>query len=157
MAEKSASPNRASNLAQLFLQRVEKSGDHEAFRFPQNGDWTSVTWKQAAERVEALAAGLLSLGIEPEDRVGIASATRLEWILADLAILCAGAATTTVYPSTNAEDTAYILADSELQDRLRRRRHPARKADRATRRAVEPDQGRPDRGNLRRRLGDDPG
>ena len=47
-----------------------------------------------------------------EDRIGIASATRLEWILADLAILCAGGATTTVYPSTNAEDTAYILADS---------------------------------------------
>ncbi|HXS85493.1 MAG TPA: long-chain fatty acid--CoA ligase [Mycobacterium sp.] len=110
MAETSA--NRANNLAQLFLQRVEKSGDREAFRFPENGAWTSVTWKQAAERVEALAAGLLSLGIAREDRVGIASATRLEWILADLAILCAGAATTTVYPSTNAEDTAYILADS---------------------------------------------
>jgi long-chain acyl-CoA synthetase len=99
-------------LAQLFLQRVEKSGDNEAFRIPENGDWTSVTWKQAADRVEALAAGLLSLGVEAEDRIGIASATRLEWILADLAILCAGAATTTVYPSTNAEDTAYILADS---------------------------------------------
>jgi len=112
MAETSVSPSRASNLAQLFLQRVERSGDHEAFRFPENGGWTSVTWNQAAERVEALAAGLLSLGVEPEDRVGIASATRLEWILADLAILCAGAATTTVYPSTNAEDTAYILADS---------------------------------------------
>jgi long-chain acyl-CoA synthetase len=99
-------------LAQLFLQRVEKSGDNEAFRIPENGDWTSVTWKQAADRVEALAAGLLSLGVEAEDRIGIASATRLEWILADLAILCAGAATTTVYPSTNAQDTAYILADS---------------------------------------------
>ena len=99
-------------MAQLFLQRVEASGDNEAFRFPENGDWTSVTWKQVAERVEALAAGLLSLGVSAEDRIGIASATRLEWILADLAILCAGGATTTVYPSTNAEDTAYILADS---------------------------------------------
>src|SRR5271156_1565398 len=105
-------PTHAPNLAQLFLQRVEKSGDNEAFRIPENGDWTSVTWNQAAERVEALAAGLLSLGVEPEDRIGIASATRLEGGLADLAILCAGAATTTVYPSTNAEDTAYILADS---------------------------------------------
>src|SRR6202051_2879077 len=112
MANTSASPDRANNLAQLFLQRVEKSGDNEAFRIPENGDWTSVTWKQAADRVEALAAGLLSLGVEAEDRIGIASATRLDWILADLAILCAGAATTTVYPSTNAEDTAYILADS---------------------------------------------
>jgi long-chain acyl-CoA synthetase len=112
MAKTSASPDRADNLAQLFLQRVEASGDKEAFRYPENGDWTSVTWKQTAERVEALAAGLLSLGVAAEDRIGIASATRLEWILADLAILCAGAATTTVYPSTNAEDTAYILADS---------------------------------------------
>src|SRR5271156_6711280 len=113
MSQSSAIPPRASNLAQLFLQRVERSGDNEAFRIPENGDWTSVTWNQAAERVEALAAGLLSLGVEPEDRIGIASATRLEGGLADLAILCAGAATTTVYPSTNAEDTAYILADSE--------------------------------------------
>ncbi len=108
-----STPTEAANLAQLFLQRVEKSGDNEAFRIPENGDWTSVSWKQAAERVEILAAGLLSLGIEPEDRIGIASTTRLEWILADLAILCSGAATTTVYPSTNAEDTAYILADSD--------------------------------------------
>src|ERR1700722_8879106 len=113
MAKTSASPDRANNLAQLFLQRVEKSGDNEAFRIPENGDWTSITWKQAADRVEPLAAGLLSLGVEPEDRIGIASTTRLEWILADLAILCSGAATTTVYPSTNAEDTAYILADSD--------------------------------------------
>ncbi|MGA8123157.1 MAG: AMP-binding protein, partial [Mycobacterium sp.] len=112
MSQTSPTPTRAPNLAQLFLQRVEASGDNEAFRFPENGDWTSVTWKQVAERVEALAAGLLSLGVSAEDRIGIASATRLEWILADLAILCAGGATTTVYPSTNAEDTAYILADS---------------------------------------------
>ncbi len=112
MSQTSPTPTRAPNLAQLFLQRVEASGDNEAFRFPENGDWTSVTWKQVAERVEALAAGLLSFGVSAEDRIGIASATRLEWILADLAILCAGGATTTVYPSTNAEDTAYILADS---------------------------------------------
>jgi long-chain acyl-CoA synthetase len=96
----------------LFLNRVEASPDKEAFRYPGKDGWTSVSWKQAAERVEALAAGLLALGIEPENRIGIASTTRLEWILADLAIMCAGAATTTVYPSTNGDDTAYILADS---------------------------------------------
>jgi long-chain acyl-CoA synthetase len=100
-------------LALLFLHRVEASADREAFRYPEDGKWVSITWKQAAERVEALAAGLLALGVAPEDRVGIASTTRFEWIAADLAIMCAGAATTTVYPSTNAEDTAYILADSD--------------------------------------------
>ena len=114
MSQTSATPTstKAPNLAMLFLNRVEASPDKEAFRYPGNDGWTSVSWKQAAERVEALAAGLLALGIEPENRIGIASTTRLEWILADLAIMCAGAATTTVYPSTNGDDTAYILADS---------------------------------------------
>ena len=114
MSQTSATPTstKAPNLAMLFLNRVKASPDKEAFRYPGKDGWTSVTWKQAAERVEALAAGLLALGIEPENRIGIASTTRLEWILADLAIMCAGAATTTVYPSTNGDDTAYILADS---------------------------------------------
>ena len=114
MSQTSATPTstKAPNLAMLFLNRVEASPDKEAFRYPGKDGWTSVSWKQAAERVEALAAGLLALGIEPENRIGIASTTRLEWILADLAIMCAGAATTTVYPSTNGDDTAYILADS---------------------------------------------
>ena len=73
----------------------------------------SVSWREAAERVQSLAAGLLALGVEPEQRVGIASSTSYEWILADLAVMCAGAATTTVYANTNADDTAYILSDSE--------------------------------------------
>ena len=59
-----------------------------------------------------MAAGLLALGIQPEERVAIASATRIEWLYADLAIMCAGAATTAVYPSTGGEDVAFILSDS---------------------------------------------
>ena len=39
-------------------------------------------------------------------------ATRLEWIFADLAVMLAGGATTTVYPSTNSEDVGFILSDS---------------------------------------------
>jgi long-chain acyl-CoA synthetase len=50
--------------------------------------------------------------VQPEERVALISATRVDWVLADFAVLCAGAATTTVYPSTNPEDVAYIVADS---------------------------------------------
>jgi long-chain acyl-CoA synthetase len=103
----------APNLAALFVNRVEATPDKEAFRYLDHGRWVSVTWRDAAARVESLAAGLLALGIEPEQRVGIASSTRYEWILADLAIMSAGAATTTVYANTNAADTGYILGDSE--------------------------------------------
>jgi long-chain acyl-CoA synthetase len=104
-----------ANVAVQFLERVEKSPEREAFRYPVGESWESLTWRQAGEEVSRLAAGLLSLGLQPEQRVGIASGTRYEWILADLAIMCAGGATTTVYPTTNEEDTAYILADSECQ------------------------------------------
>ncbi len=101
------------NVAVQFWDRVSSSPHREAFRYPVGESWESVTWKEAGDRVGRLAAGLMALGIEPEQRVGIASGTRYEWILADLAVMCAGAATTTVYPSTNEEDTAYILSDSE--------------------------------------------
>lgn len=105
--------NRAKSIGDQFFGRVEKSGTREAFRFPdENEVWQSLTWSQAGDRVTNLGAGLVSLGIEPEERVAIASGTRVEWILADLAIIAAGAATTTVYPATIANDVAYILADS---------------------------------------------
>ena len=109
--------NRSPNMASMFLDRVEKSPSREAFRFPVSDGqpWASITWKETGDRVEKLAAGLLSLGLESEQRVGIASGTRVDWILADLAVMCAGGATTTVYPSTMSSDVAYILADSECR------------------------------------------
>ncbi|MFD6309921.1 AMP-dependent synthetase/ligase [Streptomyces nigra] len=112
--------NRPPSVATLFLERVAATPDAEAYRYPTPpasgdgpDDWKSLTWAQAAERVHAIAAGLIELGVQPEQRVALASSTRIEWILADLGIMCAGAATTTVYPQTNAEESAFILADSE--------------------------------------------
>ena len=106
--------NRAKSLGHMFFDRVKESGNREAYRYPdENEVWQSLTWAQTGERVTNIAAGLISLGIKPEERVAIASGTRIEWILADLAIVAAGAATTTVYPSTITGDVAYILADSD--------------------------------------------
>ncbi|WP_151481530.1 AMP-dependent synthetase/ligase [Streptomyces albicerus] len=112
--------NRPPSVAALFLERVAATPDAEAYRYPvppASGegpdDWKSLSWAQAADRVFAIAAGLIELGVRPEQRVALASSTRVEWILADLGIMCAGAATTTVYPQTNAEESAFILSDSE--------------------------------------------
>ena len=112
--------NRPPSVAGLFLERVAATPDAEAYRYPvpssadQGPDeWKSLSWAQAAERVYAIAAGLIELGAQPEQRVALAAGTRIEWILADLGIMCAGAATTTVYPQTNADESAYILSDSE--------------------------------------------
>jgi long-chain acyl-CoA synthetase len=111
-ADPQSYPTPAVSLASMFYDRVAAMPDAEAFRFPVDEGWESVTWQQAMEAVKTIAAGLLVLGIQPEDRIAIASSTRYRWVLADLAILCAGAATTTVYPSTRSEDVVYILTDS---------------------------------------------
>ena len=105
--------NRPVSVPRMFYDRVAATPNTEAFRYPDgSGGWTSVTWQQIGDRVDLIAAGLISLGINPEDRVALASGTRYEWVVADFGILAAGAATTTVYPTTNAPDVAFIVSNS---------------------------------------------
>jgi len=104
---------RPQSLGRMFFDRVEATPDREAYRFPVGDRWESLTWRETGNRVTTVAAGLIALGVEPEQRVAIASSTRFEWILADLAIMSAGAATTTVYPSSMSDDVAFIVGDSD--------------------------------------------
>ncbi|HET9626743.1 MAG TPA: long-chain fatty acid--CoA ligase [Kofleriaceae bacterium] len=106
---------KTTSIAQLLSRRVHDTPDREAYRYPVGEQWRSMTWRQAGERVRAIAAGLLSLGLHREQRVGILSNTRVEWLLADLGIMQAGGATTTVYPSSTGEECAFILADSDTK------------------------------------------
>src|ERR1051325_11061487 len=106
---------KSKSIAQLFAQRVHDTPEREAYRYPVGEQWRSMTWRQAGERVKAIAAGLMALGLHREERVGVLSNTRVEWLLCDLGILSAGGATTTVYPSSTAEETAFILADSDTR------------------------------------------
>jgi long-chain acyl-CoA synthetase len=105
--------NPPTSLGALFLRRVSETPDAEAYQRPDGaGAFVSSTWGETGLVVSELAAGLLALGLQPEDRVAIASTTRLDWIHADLAVMCAGGATTTVYPTSTPEDVHHILTDS---------------------------------------------
>jgi long-chain acyl-CoA synthetase len=106
---------KTTSIAQLLATRVKETPEREAYRYPAGDQWRSMTWRQTGERVKAIAAGLLSLGLAREDRVGILCNTRIEWLLCDLGVLSAGGATTTVYPSSTAEECAFILADSDTR------------------------------------------
>jgi long-chain acyl-CoA synthetase len=116
--------NRARSVAHLFVDRVATSPSAEAFRFPSYSPgapgntpvatpWESVTWAQVDARVRRLAAGLVALGIRSEQRVALASGTRYEWVLADLAVMLSGAATTAIYPTTSDADVTHIVSDSQ--------------------------------------------
>jgi long-chain acyl-CoA synthetase len=101
------------SIAELFLYRIASTPDLEAFLSPQGGGWRSYTWREVDVRVRDIASGLRVLGLKSEERCSILSGTRVEWLFADFAVLCASGATTTIYPSNTAEECAYIIKDSD--------------------------------------------
>ena len=109
----SETPMPATGSANKIWQyRVGEFADRVAFRFRRDDAWHSLTWRQADQVARELAAGLLSLGLERGDRVAILCQTRLEWLLCDVAIAMAGLVSVPIYPSSTAEQCAFILGDS---------------------------------------------
>ncbi|MEV4016320.1 long-chain fatty acid--CoA ligase [Nonomuraea angiospora] len=101
-----------ASIPSLLRDRIAATPDAEAYRFPSDDGWASLSWREVGERVRGLALGLAGLGSGPGKRVSILCSTRFEWILADLAVLATGAATTTIYPSNTAAESAFVITDS---------------------------------------------
>ncbi len=110
--DQSVLDGRVPSLARMFLDRVVKTPDEHAYSYPVGAEWKQLTWSAADDRVQAMAGGLIALGVTQGDRVAIACATRVEWALADLGVMLAAAATTTIYPTSRADDILYIVSDS---------------------------------------------
>ncbi len=100
------------SVVHMFQHRVAQTPNGEAMSGRYDGQWRSMTWAEAGRRVRAIGSGLLSLGFQKGERGAILATSTPEWILADLGILSAGGATSTIYTSNTAEESAYILADS---------------------------------------------
>lgn len=108
--------DRPASFGQLIIDRIADTPHGRAFLSPdpsQPGGWRTWTWAEAGQRTTELAAGLIALGIGVEERVAIAAGTRIDWVLADMAVMCSGGATTTIYPATNKDDVLFILRDSQ--------------------------------------------
>jgi long-chain acyl-CoA synthetase len=99
-------------LARMFWERVERGGDRPAQMVKTGTAWTEVSARALGEEVREVALGLLALGRQKGDTVGLLSQTRAEWVRADFAILSAGCVTIPVYPSYPADAVAFIVKDS---------------------------------------------
>jgi long-chain acyl-CoA synthetase len=103
------------SLGALFWDRVSRSGERPAQRVKTEGTWHDVSWQALGGEVWDVALGLIALGRQPGDAVGILSQSRAEWARADFAILSMGGITIPVYPTYPAESFAYIARDSETR------------------------------------------
>jgi long-chain acyl-CoA synthetase len=107
------SDKRFRSVVEMFHHRVDASGDADAMYGRRGEAWYTLSWREVGAQARKVACGLLSLGVEKAQRCAILSITRPEWVTIDMGILAAGGATTTIYPSNTAEESAYIVNDSE--------------------------------------------
>jgi long-chain acyl-CoA synthetase len=96
----------------MFLSQAERYAERPLYRFFRDGNWQTMSWRAARERVRAIACGLGARGIAAGDRVAIYFPNRVEWCLADWANICIGALTVPIYASSTAAQAGHILAHS---------------------------------------------
>jgi long-chain acyl-CoA synthetase len=116
-ASVSAPPGSATStgrtIARLWLDAVAEGRKGAGYLVEKEPDvWREVSWAEAAQAVDELAHGLLSLGIRKGDTFGILASTRLEWVLFDFALALVGGVGAPVYATGSARECSYILEHS---------------------------------------------
>lgn len=96
----------------MFKTQTEKYGDRTMMKHKVGGAWKEISWNQFYSRARNLGLGLISLGIQPGDRVAIFSANSPMWQMADVAVLSIGAADVPLYATITARQAQYIISDS---------------------------------------------
>ena len=99
-------------LVEAVQQRAQTAPDGVAMRAKRLGIWRDITWAEYADQVSLVGHALLSLGIDPGDRVAIHSENRPEWLFGDLGTNAVRGITVGLYPTNPAPEVAYLLADS---------------------------------------------
>ena len=125
---------------QVFVTAAQARGESVWMREKKLGLWREWSWRQSFEAVREIALGLADLGLQPGQCASILSNTRLEWMLADLGVLCAGGVSNGIYPTDAPVQVHYLCEDSathvvfveneeqldkvlEVRDRLPQLRH----------------------------------
>src|SRR5579883_2240353 len=83
-------------------------------RYKRHGVWHDVTWEQYRAEALASAAALIESGVAPGDRVGMIAENSIDWLIADMAILAAGAINVPPHAPLTAKQIHFQLADAEI-------------------------------------------
>ena len=104
-----------NSVVSLFNQQCKELTDSPYLWRKVEGKFLSLSWLEVQKKVNALAKGLISLGILKGDRVVILSENRPEWQIADLAIMSIGGITVPAYTTSTTSDYKHIINHSEAR------------------------------------------
>ncbi|MGE0737049.1 MAG: long-chain fatty acid--CoA ligase [Alphaproteobacteria bacterium] len=97
------------NLNVMFFDRVRDMGDKPFVWDKRSGLFQPMSWNKVREQVSQLSRGLRALGVQPGDRVVLVSENRPEWLIAEIAIMCAGAIAVPAYTTNTPFDHKHIV------------------------------------------------
>jgi long-chain acyl-CoA synthetase len=100
------------SLPAMFFEHAERLAGKPFLWAKSEERYRPISWSAAARDVRRLALGLRSIGIGRGERVGLVSENRPEWVIADLAIMSAGAITVPAYVTHTVDDHRHVLANS---------------------------------------------
>lgn len=106
---------KPTRLFDIPYRQLEKFPKEDAFTMKIGGVWTKTSTQEFINKSQELAKGLIALGVQPGDRVGLISPNRLEWNLVDIAIQQAGAIVVPIYPTISASDYEFIFTDAHIK------------------------------------------
>ncbi|XP_070689704.1 long-chain-fatty-acid--CoA ligase ACSBG2-like [Pempheris klunzingeri] len=98
---------------QMFLETVEKYGDHPALASKKEGQWVTLTWRHYYDQCRAAAKSFLKLGLERYHGVGILGFNAPEWFISDIGCIFAGGLATGIYTTNSPEACQYVAANCE--------------------------------------------
>lgn len=99
-------------IPQMVASQAQRLRDKTVLRVKEMNLYRDISWKELMSQVEAVALGLLDMGLKEQDRVAILSENRPEWAAADLGTLSAGGVTVPIYTTLTTEEMEHILKDS---------------------------------------------
>lgn len=110
-------PEQAGNLHGLFLERVKRSPNKEAYRYfdLSNNVWESLTWQQMLTQVARWQAALAKEGLAKGDRVALMLRNCPQWVMFDQAAMSLGLIIVPLYTVDRAENIAYIVNDAQCK------------------------------------------
>lgn len=103
------------NIISAFFETALKMGPVPCAHFKRSGKWGSLSWIEMSRSVKNLASHIKRLGMARGERVAIISNSRIEWTIADCAILAAGAVTVPIYTSLTPANIGSIVKDCAPQ------------------------------------------
>lgn len=107
--------SRVSTIGQSINQCAYRDAHLNAVLFKEKGHWQEKKWADYYSTIKEFAGFLLSLGLQPGERVAIISNSRYEWGVTDFAVLGVHGVTVPIYYNSTAEDIEFILNDSKAK------------------------------------------